>query len=162
MIFNILVPYVRSCPSALLKKHCKTRRFLSFLLSQAPLSKPGSDSRTPSRQGWEPIGLKFYFPYYLHRKHSREKQVMLFKNLSLSLGACIPAGTPGCSRVAAVLETSNCPKERPYRELADADELQEVFLFWGSFKISNLLPRILTSIPNLNLKNTFCIILKTH
>ena len=59
MIFNIFVPCVRSCTPALPKKHYKTRCFLSFLLSQTPLSKPGPHPRTPSRQGWEPIGLNF-------------------------------------------------------------------------------------------------------
>ena len=59
MIFNILVPCVRSCTPALPKKHCKTRRFLSWLLSQPPLSKPGSHPGHTENQGVGTNRLKF-------------------------------------------------------------------------------------------------------
>ena len=55
------------------KKHYKIRRFLSFLLSQAPLSKPGPHPGLAPRQGWEPIGSNFHrsVPIYSKRNHSQ-------------------------------------------------------------------------------------------
>ena len=41
------------------KKHYKTRRFLSFLLSQAPLSKPRSTPRSQNAMDHGPNRLKF-------------------------------------------------------------------------------------------------------
>ena len=73
MIFNILVPCVRLCTPAYQKKHYKIRRFLSFLLSQAPLSKPRPHPGLAPRQGWEPIGSNFHrsVPIYSKRNHSQ-------------------------------------------------------------------------------------------
>ena len=59
MIFNILVPCVRSFAPPCQKKHYKTRRFLSFLLSQTPLIKPGPHLDPPGFQALSPNRLKF-------------------------------------------------------------------------------------------------------
>ena len=58
------------------KKHYKTRRFLSFLLSQAPLSKPGPHPGLAPRRGWEPIGLNFLGMVPIHLKsHYRQNRL---------------------------------------------------------------------------------------